>query len=209
MVKLLKKLYNDSKGYNMNRKSTFIYLIGLFLLSLISLNAETIIENNEDEETSMYESSYTSIAQKDCRTLESDNLGSIQECESFAGMKVTVIEGDIRQSITLSRDDKQYELNFWNTVSYGFSSLGLELEWRYLHNQFDNPVGIIVRLEVNEDEDDSEKVTSYLVVSKITEKEICVVGKVAPQKNQNEAAREMVEQSNKMSCISTLKLKLN
>jgi len=191
----------------MNKKSKFIYLIGLFLLGLSSLFADTNYENGKERELSLYESSYTSIAQKDCQTLESDNLGSIQECESFAGMKVTVIEGDIRQSITLTREGKQYDLNFWNTISYGFSSLGLELEWRYLHNQFDNPVGVIVRLEVNEDEDDMEKVTSYLVVSKITEKEICVVGKVTPQKSQKESAREMVEKSATMSCISTLKLK--
>jgi len=194
----------------MNKKSTFIYLIGLSFFTLVSLFADTNYEKSKEEsEPSLYESSHTSIAQKDCQTLESDNLGSIQECESFAGMKVTVIEGDIRQSITLTREDKQYELNFWNTISYGFSSLGLELEWRYLHNQFDNPVGVIVRLEVNEDEDDMEKVTSYLVVSKITDKEICVVGKVTPQKNQKEAAREMVEQSATMNCISTLKLKSN
>lgn len=192
----------------MNKKFTFIYVISLFLLGVLSAHANSNYENSEEEKLSMYESSHTSIAQKDCRTLESDNLGSIQECESFAGMKVTVIEGDIRQSITLARDDKKYELSFWNTISYGFSSLGLELEWRYLHNQFDNPVGVIVRLDVNEDEEDSEKVTSYLVVSKITEKEICVVGKVAPQSSQHEVARAMVEKADEMECISSLKLKI-
>jgi hypothetical protein len=191
----------------MNEKFTFIYLISLFLLGGLLVHANSNYENKEEEKISLYESSYTSISQKDCRTLESDNLGSIQECESFAGMKVTVIEGDIRQSITLARDDKKYELSFWNTISYGFSSLGLELEWRYLHNQFYNPVGVIVRLDVNEDEENTEKVTSYLVVSKITEKEICVVGKIIPQKSQKEVARRMVESSHEMKCIGSLKLK--
>ena len=188
----------------MNKK---VVLIGLCLFTFTLSYADSDDEKREDEKVSLYESSYTSIAQKDCQTLESDNLGSIQNCESFAGMKVTVIEGDIRQSITLTRDDKKYELNFWNTISYGFSSLGLELEWRYKRNQFDNPIGMIVRLEVNEDDEDMEKVTSYLVVSKISEKEICMVGKVSPRKNQHESARIMLEKSAEMSCLNSLELK--
>ena len=188
----------------MKKKIISIYFI---LLALTFCFAETN-HGKDDDTSSRYESSFTSIAQKDCQTLESDNLGSIQECESFAGMKVTVIEGDIRQSITLARDDKKYELSFWNTISYGFSSLGLELEWRYLRNQFDNPLGMIVRLEVNEDDENLDNVVSYLVVSKITEQEICVVGKVIPQKNQEEVARRMVEKSKDMQCLSSLKLNL-
>jgi len=188
----------------MKKKIISVY----FLLLGITFCFAEKNHGKDDEKSSHYESSFTSIAQKDCHTLESDNLGSIQECESFAGMKVTVIEGDIRQSITLTRDNKKYELSFWNTISYGFSSLGLDLEWRYIRNQFDNPLGMIVRLEVNEDDENLDDVTSYLVVSKITEKEICVVGKVSPQKNQEKVARGMVENSKDMQCLSSLKLNL-
>jgi len=188
----------------MNKKITLIYILGLSLFGLASLQAN----NRELDSYSMYESSYTSIAQKDCRTLESDNLGSIEECESFADMKVTVIEGDIKQGITLTRESRRYELNFRSAVSYDFISLGLELEWRYKRNQFDNPIALITRLDVNDDQENLDKITSYLVISKITEKEICVVGKVEPQKNQDEIARRMAEKSSKMSCISSLELKL-
>jgi len=184
----------------MNKRVTFIYLISLLFLGGI-VHAENHHDKSESDEFSIYESSYTSIAQQDCQTLESDNLGSIQECEPFAGMKITVIEGDVRQSITLTREDKKYELNFWNTISSGFSSLGLTLEWRYKRNHKDNPLGMIVRLEVNEDEEDLDKVTSYLVVSKITEQEICVVGKVEPQKDQNDVAQRMVESATQMTCL--------
>jgi hypothetical protein len=184
----------------MNKRVTFIYLV--FLLSLGGiLHAENHHDKSESDALSIYESSYTSIAQKDCQTLESDNLGSIQECEGFADMKVTVIEGDVRQSIALTRADKKYELNFWNRVSSGFSSLGLTLEWRYKRNQSDSPFALIVRLEVNEDEEDLDKVTSYLVVSKITDKEICVVGKIDPQANQNIIAQKMAESATEMSCL--------
>jgi hypothetical protein len=153
----------------------------------------------------MYESSYTSIAQKDCQTLESDNLGSIEECESFAGMKVIVIEGDTKQGIILTRDNKRYELDFGSLVSQGFISLNSDLEWRYKRQEFDNPRAMILRLEVNEDEDDVEKVTSYALISKITENEICVVGKIKTEENQDELVRKMAEEAISMPCLSSIK----
>jgi hypothetical protein len=186
----------------MNKKITLMYILGLFLFGLNYVKAN----NKKSDNCSIYESSYTSIAQKDCRTLESDNLGSIEECESFADMKVTVIEGDIKQGITLTRDNQRYELNFRNAISYSFISLGLELEWRYKRNEFENPLALIVRLEVNNDLENLDKTTSYLIVSKITEKEICIVGKIKSQKNQDDIARQMAEKSKTLSCISSLKL---
>jgi len=187
----------------MDKKITRIYILGLLLFGLGSIQAES---KKTDGSNSIYESSYTSIAPKDCRTLDSDNLGSIEECESFADMKVTVIEGDIKEGISLTRDNQRYELNFSSALSYAFLSLGLELEWRYKRNEFDNPLALIVRLEVNEDPEDLDKTTGYLVVSKITEKDICIVGKIEAQKNQDEIARDMAEKSHEMSCLSSIKV---
>jgi len=186
----------------MKKKITLIYMLGVFLFGLDSLEADS----KKPDVYSLFESSYTSIAQKDCRTLESDNLGSIEECESFSDMKVTVIEGDMKQGITLTRDNQRHELNFRNLISYAFISLGLELEWRYKRNEFDNPFALIIRLEVNEDPEDLDKTNFYLVVSKITEKEICIVGKVEAQKDQDNVARRMAEASINLSCISSIKL---
>jgi len=186
----------------MNNKITLIYILGMLLFGSGYIQAD----NKESDNNALYESSYTSIAQKDCRTLESDNLGSIEECESFADMKVTVIEGDLKQGITLTRDGKNYELNFRNAISYTFISLGLELEWRYKRKQFDNPVALITQLDLNDDPEDIEKVRSYLVVSKITENEICIVGKVETQKDQKKIARDMAEKSDTMSCLENIKL---
>ncbi len=184
----------------MNKKITFTYLLALFFFWQVLLEAD----QKEPSSDSMYESSYTSIAQKDCQTLESDNLGSIEECESFAGMKVVVIEGDIKQGIILTRDNKRYELDFKSVISEEFIYLGLDLEWRYKHQEFDNPVAMIVRLDVNDDED-MDKITSYSLVSKITEKEICIVGKVKIEENQNKLADKMAEKAYKMPCISSIK----
>jgi len=185
----------------MNKKITFTYLLALFFLGQGVVEAE----QKEPKNNSMYESSYTSIAQKDCQTLESDNLGSIEECESFAGMKVIVIEGDTKQGIILTRDNKRYELDFGSLVSQGFISLNSDLEWRYKLQEFDNPRAMILRLEVNEDEDDVEKVTPYALVSKITEKEICIVGKVQIEENQDKLVHLMVEKAYEMPCISSIK----
>lgn len=181
----------------MNEKITFM-MVSLCLMVIMSM-AET------QEAQLKFESSYTSIAEKDCRTLDSDDLGSIQECESFADLKVKVMEGDIRQSITLSRGNQEYDLNFWSTVTQNFSSLGSQIEWRYRVGEPNAPIGIIVRLEANEDEVDMNKTTSYLVVSKITADEMCVVGKIEPKENQNEVARTMVDSSSKMPCLKRLK----
>ena len=159
------------------------------------------VVNAEDKVTSNYTSSYTSIEQKDCITLDSDDLGSIQECEPFNDIKVNVLEGDIRQSISLTRDEKEYELEFWSTVSSGFSTLGSKIEWRHEISNPKKPIGMIVRLDVNDDPDDLDHVSSYLVVSKITLENICVVGKVFPQEHQNEVARKMLEESKELPCL--------
>jgi len=185
----------------MNKKITFIYVLVLFFFGQSLLEAK----EKEASDNSIYESSYSSIAQKDCQTLDSDDLGSIEECESFAGMKVVVIEGDIKQGIILTRDNKRYELNFRSLVPTGFILLGLDLEWLYKRQEFDNPTAMIVRLDVNEDEEDIEKTNSYSLVSKITEEEICFVGKVKIEKNKNKLAYKMAEEAYNLPCVPPVK----
>jgi len=185
----------------MNKQITFIYLSILFFFGQVSLKAE----HKESSSDSIYETIYTSIDEKDCQTLESDNLGSIEECESFAGMKIIVIEGDMKQAIIVIRDNKRYELDLKSVIPNGFISLGLDLKWIYKHQEFDNPVAMLAHLDVNEDKEDIEKVTSYSLVSKITEKEICIVGKIKIEKNKDKLAYKMAEEAYDMPCISSIK----
>ncbi|RUM67661.1 MAG: hypothetical protein DSZ07_08285 [Sulfurovum sp.] len=185
----------------MNKQITFIYLSILFFFGQVSLKAE----HKESSNNSIYETIYTSIDEKDCQTLESDNLGSIEECESFAGMKIIVIEGDMKQAIIVIRDNKRYELDLKSVIPNGFISLGLDLKWIYKHQEFDNPVAMLAHLDVNEDKEDIEKVTSYSLVSKITEKEICIVGKIKIEKNKDKLAYKMAEEAYDMPCISSIK----
>jgi hypothetical protein len=173
-----------------------ITFIILFLLTSLTLCAdEKIISKNT--------SSYTSIEQKDCITLDSDNMGSVEECEPFLDIGVKVIESDIRQSIILTRNAKEYDLAFWSTISPAFSSLGLKVEWRHELGKPENVKGMIVRFEASDDSENIDKVSSYLVVSKITNDEICVVAKIVPQKEQNEIARNILDGDMTIPCLTS------
>lgn len=146
-----------------------------------------------------FDSSYTSIAAKDCTTLETDEMMvSVQSCPSFGNILVEVTEIDLRQSITLSRGGTDYSLDFRETASVYMNVLGSKIEWRYKSRKPASPVAMIVRLNVAEN---PERDTSYLVVAKITTDNICVVGNVPPQGKQNQKARRMAERSAKMPCL--------
>ena len=182
----------------MNKRITFITMLISIIFSSLSYAGES--------SGIKYISSYTSIDEKDCVTLDSDNLGSIQECEAFANIRVKVVEGDIRQGITLTRQNREYILNFQSIVQVGFSSLGNKIEWRHEKGKPENLKGMIVRLDVNENPEDLDKITFYLIVSKITEDNICVVGKILPQSNQEELARAMLDSKEELPCLkSTIK----
>jgi len=181
----------------MKNKITFIVFFTMLALFFSLLNAEEI--------DSKFTSSYTSIDEKDCLTLDSDDLGSIQECESFSDIRVKVVEGDIRQSIILTRNSKEYILNFQSTVSPSFSTLASKIEWRHESGNMKSLKGMIVRLEVSNNEENLEATTSFLVVSKITSDEICVIGKILPQDKQNEVARKMLDNSENLPCLKKSK----
>ena len=178
----------------MNKKFTFIAT----LMTILLFSSLIYAEESSNEK---YTSSYTSIAEKDCITLDSDDIGSIQECESFGDIRVKVLEGDMRQSITLIRQNVEYNLDFQSTTSTDFSTLGSKIEWRHEKGKPKNLKGIIVRFEVYDDLDDLDKVHTYLVVSKITPHAICIVGKIPPQSNQNELARAMLDSNEELPCL--------
>ena len=148
-----------------------------------------------------YESAYTSIDADDCRTVIEEEISITQYCKSFANIEVEVLGDDLRQSITLKRNGISYPLEYWRKISTAWSLLGKKIEWRYPKGQADNPIAMIARFNVSEDLDNPDKMTSYLVVSKISRDIICPVGKIRPQAKQNRLAREMAERSDKMRCI--------
>ena len=174
-------------------KKIITFTILLFLLvSIVSA---------KDETDSLNTSSYTSIEQKDCVTLDSDNIGLVQECEAFEDIGVKVIVGDRRKSIILTRDEREYELAFLSMFKSLFSSFGTKLEWRHLLANTKDIKGVIIPINMSDDVDNLEKTTSYLVVTKITDEKICMVAKIAPQKDQQEIAREILDTDEDLPCL--------
>ena len=146
------------------------------------------------------DSAYTSIKFEECVSLSSDNMGGSFKCQKYQNIGVEISEGDLRQSITLIRNKKSYPLELGRSVSGAFSFLGDKIEWRFYKKDKKRPIAMINRFTTERGER-SEKKTSYLVVSKITDNNICVVGKILPQKNQNILARKMAKKAKNMPCV--------
>ena len=146
------------------------------------------------------QSAYTSIENKDCTTLSSTHFGGSFSCEAYGNIKVEVLEEDLRQSITLIRDKKRYPLELWRSVSPAFSFLGNKIEWRFSNKEKKKTIAMITRYNVSVGEY-LEQTNSYLAVVKITNNEMCVVGKVKPQREQNILARQMADKAESLPCV--------
>lgn len=151
---------------------------------------------------------YTGLAAADCKVLEfhEDEGGwSKSRCPGVSSYKLDLLEGDLRQSITIiDPKGKEYPLEFWNVVSVGFSSLGTKAEWRVQKQGSKvTPQALIVRFNASEDPEKPEKTTSYLVVSKITPTGSCVTDVVKPSTNANEQARTLADSAATRPCRSS------
>lgn len=176
-------------------------LVTLSTVLLISLSSLSLQTQAADSITSIY----TALEGATCKTIESSEEGTgwyKGRCKGLSGYDLLVMEGDIRQTITvLDPKQKEFPLELWNTVSSGFSSLGTKAEWRVKKQANKTlPLALIVRFNASENPEHPEKTTSYLVVSKITAKQICVTDVIKPQANANELARRLADQSGNKAC---------
>lgn len=142
---------------------------------------------------------YTSTKSRACRTISSnaDEGGSYEgECTGVGGYKIRLLEGDIRQTINvITPAKKKFELNFWGFYG-GFSYVGDKIEWRLKGKV---PVAMIVRYTVA-GSDDSQKSTSYLMVSKLGAKMSCVTDVIMPGDTQNADARVAADAASSKPC---------
>lgn len=145
---------------------------------------------------------YTTIGDKQCRTIKSHEAGDEgfeARCRGAAGYTLILSEGDLRQNITvITPQRKEYSLELWSVVSSGFSSVGPKAEWRMAQNK---PVALILRYNANEDAEQPNKLLSYLVVTKITPTEVCVTDKILPSPTANEDARRAADAAPTKSCL--------
>jgi hypothetical protein len=175
------------------RSFFFVALAAVFALSLTVMAAPPI--------TSVYSSLSGCKMVKTGQGQGED--WSVMACRGIAGYSLQLEYGDARESITVfSPDRKKHPLELWQVISSGFSSVGQKAEWRVTtKNGKQVPLALIVRFNASENPEDSSKVTSYLVVAKITPQKICVTDKIAPGATQNEEARRAADASADKPCI--------
>ncbi len=146
---------------------------------------------------------YTDLDDRKCKTLElnGDEGGSYKgECKGVAGYKLHVIEGDLRQTVTIvDAQAKEHPLEFWNLTS-AFSAVGAKAEWRMKGKK---PIALIVRLNVSENVEDASKTRGYLIVAKITPNATCVTHFLAPTRSHNYEARKAADKAASQPCLKS------
>lgn len=151
---------------------------------------------------------YTSLGVTDCKIIEENAKESWSKsaCPGTSGYTLTLVEGDLRQSLDIvDPKGKTHPLELTSTVSGGFSALGAKAEWRVQKQAGKTvPIAMIVRFNVSEDPEHSEKITSYLVVNKITPNQACVTDVVKPSKTANQQARDLADTAATRECKQML-----
>ena len=151
------------------------------------------------------QSVYTELSGKGCKTIEEDADSAgymLQQCRGVAGYNLQVVSQDDRQTVVVVKPDgSKHELDLGVIGGGGFSSLRGKAEWRVKRERGKIiPIALIIRLDVSTDSSNSEKITSYLSVSKITPQSICYIEAIDPSPNANVAARRMADSSANKPC---------
>ncbi len=141
-----------------------------------------------------FSSLYTSTATKDCRVKTTDHDGSVSVCPGKAGLIVLVTEDDLRQTISVGRNQKAAEDEPAASHSFGpFNSTTDTVEWRAADGK---PFAIIQRWHIadNQDMDKSGRPTDkgLMVVTRLPPGPVCHVAyvDVRANPNPNELARK-------------------
>lgn len=145
------------------------------------------------------ESAYTKVDfEKDCREVETDELGGTWICKGYGGYEIRFAEGDLRQSTFYGHVGPWYEKGAFETFT-GFNHAGDTVEWRL---EAGVPVAAIRRWFVSsgtDDKGDPLPEVQVLVISKVGQKdegEACVVGYVeaTANKDANVLARKVADE---------------
>jgi hypothetical protein len=159
-----------------------------------------------DSATQEIRSVRTSLRSDDCAlvSVDEESASSEQRCPGTAGYTLLALDGDARMSITV-RDPagREHPLDYWTTITGGFSSLGDEAEWRVRGEGASAvPVALIVPLNANEHPDDYERVTRYRVVAKITPTEACVTHRL-PGDTPDAEVRRLADAAAGAPCLTS------
>lgn len=151
------------------------------------------------------ESVYTDLKSGECRKIDkNENQGwTMKQCPGAGDFRLNIIEGDLRQSLKVAhaKSGNEWDLYLEDILSNGNSTLGEKAEWRVKKSgNAATPIALIFRYDVAENPDNTEKYTSYLVVTKISGELLCVTDVVKPGTNANTKARELADASANKPC---------
>lgn len=149
-------------------------------------------------------SQYTPLAPEQCRLLEThpETGATVHRCPGVAGYSLLVADDDARMSITVvAPNGTRRPLDYWSVVTRGFSSLGPRAEWRMRGTGRGAPIALIVRVNASEDPERPSRVTSYLAVSSISPRRVCVTHRIPPSATANEQARRAADRSASAPCL--------
>lgn len=160
---------------------------------------------NLSAQTKKIESIYTDFTEKNCKELKSDPDNGILyrgECRGIGGYKLIFYESEHHQMLNLIAPNGD-EIELKMQISAAPTSLGRKAEWRVRREgKKIIPIALVIRMNVFDDPEISEKAKSYLTVIKITKESACVTATVEPAiKNQNLKARQLADVSAEKACI--------
>ena len=146
-----------------------------------------------------FSSSYTSSAEKDCRTIgKPKDVSTKQVCPGKSGLVVLISEDDLRQTVSVGPDHvaaaKEPAAETWFAP---FNSTGQTVEWRAVDGK---PFAIIQRWLIA-DNNDPDKAGSpiskpMLAVTRLPPGSVCHVAYIDGQanRNANELARQAADE---------------
>jgi hypothetical protein len=147
---------------------------------------------------------YTDISDAGCTVIPASgepNEEAGLKCRGPAGFNLLALSGDMRATVTIvGPDGKEYPLEFWDTVTGGFSSLGPRAEWR-VRDAESVPYAVIVRVSASENPDKPDEKTSWLAVAKITADAVCVTDKIKGGIDDNTRARTAADAAASKPCL--------
>lgn len=151
---------------------------------------------------------YSDLSGEHCiRTVLEEVTGSTADrCPGPSEYMLDVLYDDDRMSIDVITPSKQQaSLNYWEIVSSGFSSIdGQANWWLKTINGKQQPVALITPFVATENLENGEDLTvTYQVISKITDNEICIIGKVEKTQAQAESLiTSLVNNADTKPCLS-------
>ncbi|WP_456628125.1 hypothetical protein [Bradyrhizobium sp. URHC0002] len=146
-----------------------------------------------------FSSSYTSSAEKDCRTIgKPKDVSTKQVCPGKSGLVVLISEDDLRQTVSVGPDHVAAAKEPAAETSFApFNSTGQTVEWREVDGK---PFAIIQRWLIADDNDTGKAGTPIskpmLAVTRLPPGPVCHVAYIDGQanRNANELARQAADE---------------